>query len=207
MKALPAALETALAQRLTVPRDFVWFTVRDRDTGVAHSEGYWSDEGTISASVYDVAAGGNVTRTYTGAGGLIGISPIPLVSGLSSQTVTITLAGVSDRIETLIRGYEPRHGRIQIHRGLLHHETRVLVAPAQPRFLGWIDGVPLEAEGEGGETLVKVKCVSDSRELGRGNPATRSDADQRLRSATDNFFQDVSTIGQLEVFWGTKEAT
>ena len=33
---------TALQNRILMPRDFIWFVVRDRTTGAAVTDGYWS---------------------------------------------------------------------------------------------------------------------------------------------------------------------
>ena len=66
-----------------MPRDFIWFVVKDRTTGAAVTDGYWSDIGSITAQYIDPDTGGVGTRTWAGAGSLIQISAIPLVSNLT----------------------------------------------------------------------------------------------------------------------------
>jgi len=205
-RSYPQAVLDALDARALVARDFVWFTVRDRSDGSPHSEGYWSDVGTVDAEVHDPVLGSDVVRTFTGSGSLIAISAVPLVSNLSSRPVTVRLSQVLDRIEALVRDYDPAHGSIQVYRGLFDPTTRALVAPAQPRFVGRINGAPITTPADGGEGAVEIECRSLASELSRFNPARRSDADQRRRSATDDFFADAETIGQLQIFWGVKEA-
>jgi hypothetical protein len=185
-----------------VSRDFVWFIVRDRITGDAVTDGYWSDVGPITASVVDPETGGSVSRDFVGADGLITISDIPLVSTLTVQNVTITLSQVSDRINTLVRTYDCKQGTVQIFRGLFDPATRTMVGPAYPRFYGFIDSAPVETPAENDVGNVTLTCTSNTQELTRSNTDTRSDASQRIRSASDNFYQDVSVVGTWQMFWG-----
>jgi hypothetical protein len=192
----------ALQARRLVARDFVWFIVRDLVTGNPITDGYWSDVGTISADVIDPETGGTVTRTFVGASGLISISDIPLVSNLTVQTITITLAQVADRVNNLIHGYDCKQGKVQVFRGLFDPATRTMVAPAIPRFAGTIDEAPITTPKENEDGNVTLTCTGNTQELTRSNSDTRSDASQKLRSATDTFFQDVATVSEWQQFWG-----
>ncbi len=192
----------ALQQRRLVARDFIWFVVRDRGDGSPVTDGYWSDVGTIAAEVVDPDSGGAQLRSFFGAGGLISISDIPLVSTLTVQNVTITLSQVSDRINNLVRTYDCKQGTVQIFRGLFDPVSRQMVGPAFPRFVGFIDEAPIRTPKEGETGDVTLTCTSHTQEMTRANSDTRSDASQRLRSATDNFFQDAAVVGTWEHFWG-----
>ena len=196
-----AALEAGALEA----RDFIWFTVRHRSTGQPHSEGYWSDLWTVEATVVSPTLG-PVTRTWQGAGGLIGIGAIIRSASPVVQTVEVSLSQLDDRIGALIRDYDPRQGRVEVYRGLFDPATGNMVSPGFPRFLGFVDGVDVVTPAEGGTGSVKVTCRSHTQEFSRSNPATRSDADQRRRSATDNFYQDVSLAGELEIWWGQARA-
>lgn len=201
MLALSAENAAALAARSLQSRDFIWFTVRNRSTGLPFSEGYWSDVTTVSAQVISPVAG-TVTRTWHGAGSLIQIGAIVRSANPVVQTVEIQLSQIDDRINDLIRLYDARQGRVEIYRGLFDPVTGALVSPGYARFYGFVDGVPVTTPAEGGTGSVKVTCKSHTQEFSRSNPSIRSDADQRRRSATDNFYQDVSTAGELEIWWG-----
>lgn len=191
---------------MTTARDFIWITVRDRDTGDPHSEGYWSDVTDVQAEVVDPATGATVTRLFYGGAGLIEVAPITMAANLVVQTLEIVLSQLDDRVAELIRGYDPKQGRLTIFRGVINPQTGALLAPAAPIFYGRINEVEIETPAEGGEGGVTVRCVTATQEMTRSNPATRSDTDQRRRSATDNFFQDAGTAGQLEIFWGRAKA-
>lgn len=193
---------TALQQRSVVSRDFVWFIVRDRDTGNPVTDGYWSDVGGIDADVIDPETGSTVTRTFAGASSLISISDIPLVSNLTVQTITITLSQVADRVNTLIRNYDCKQGKVQVFRGLFDPATRVMVSPAFPRFAGTIDEAPVTTPKEGDSGDVTLTCTGNTQELTRSNPDTRSDASQKLRSSTDDFYRHTATVADWQQYWG-----
>lgn len=193
---------TALRGRLVEPRDFIWFAVKDRDTGAPVYDGYWSDVGTTIADVIDPATGGISTRQFFGSGTLIKISDIELVSGLTVQTVTVTLSQCADRVNDLVRSYQCKQGRIEIFRGLYDPVSKVLIDAAIPRFVGFIDNLPIKTGEEGGEGGIELTATSHTQELTRSNSDTRSDASQRLRNAADAFYQDTATVGDWEYMWG-----
>lgn len=202
MRDISAANYDALQQRILMPRDFIWFVVRDRSSGSPVTDGYWSDVGNITADIVDPDTGGVETRTWAGAGSLISISDIPLVSNLTVQNVTVTLSQVADRVNNLVRGYDCKQGRVEIYRGLFDPASRLMVAPAEPRFVGTIDDAPITTPKQGDSGDVTLTCTSNTVELTRANSDTRSDASQRLRSAADDFFADAAVVGTWQQFWG-----
>lgn len=197
----------ALSARRLVARDFIWFVVRDRLTGNPVTDGYWSGAGTIAADVIDPDTGSVVSRTFVGAGSLVAISDVPLVSNLTVQHVTVTLSQVSERINDLVRGYECKQGKVQMFRGLFDPATRLQVAPAIPRFAGTIDEAPIETPAEGGVGDVTLTCTANTQELTRSNPDTRSDASQKLRDPADDFLRHTATVSDWQQFWGKDPGT
>lgn len=195
----------ALQSRQLVARDFLWLVVRDRSTGASVTDGLWSDVGNISAQVINPDTGLVDTRDWYGSGTLVAIDDIPMVSNLSVQNVNIRLSQIDGRINDLVRLYDAKQGRVEIYRGLFDPDSRQMVAPAECRFVGFIDQIEIKTPSENEEGSVTLVCASHTQEMTRGNPDTRSDATQKLRGATDNFFQDTSTAGEWEVFWGSKK--
>ncbi|MCK1676651.1 hypothetical protein [Bradyrhizobium sp. 150] len=198
---------TALSARKLISRDFVWFIVRDLVTGNPVTDGYWSDVGTISADVIDPETGSTVTRSFVGASSLISISDVPVVSNLTVQTVSITLAQVASRVNDLIRGYDCKQGKVQVFRGLFDASTRVMVAPAFPRFAGTIDEAPVTTPKEGEAGDVTLTCTGNTQELTRSNSDTRSDASQKLRDPDDDFFIHAATVADWQQYWGKSPGT
>jgi predicted Zn-ribbon and HTH transcriptional regulator len=202
MRSFPPEILAALAARRLVARDFFSITVRTRDTGTPVSDHYWSDVWQITCDVMDPDAGSADERIFEGAGGLIEISDIPLVSNITVQTVTVKLSQVVDRVNTLVRTYDAKQAPVQVFRGLFDSVTRLMVAPAECRSAGFVDKIEITTPAENEEGGVVLTCVSHTQEMTRYNPDTRSDVSQRLRSATDNFYQDTASVGDWEFFWG-----
>lgn len=196
--------QAALQARQLVARDFLWLVVRNRTTGAQVTDGLWSDVGNVSADVINPDTGLVDTRNWYGSGTLVAIDDIPMVSNLSVQNVSIRLSQIDDRIADLVRLYDAKQGRVEIYRGLFDPNSRQMVAPAECRFVGFIDQIEIKTPSENEEGSVTLVCASHTQEMTRGNPDTRSDATQKLRSSTDNFFQDTSTAGEWEYFWGSE---
>lgn len=202
MRFLSPEAQDALEQRAIKVRDFIWFVVRDRITGEDVQAGFWSDVGTVDMQVVDPQTQALQVRTFEGAGSLISISPVPLVSNLTVQTVTVELSQVADAND-LIRAYDARQARVEIFRGLFEVNSLIQIAPAEPRFAGFVDDPEILTPRENEEGKITLTCVSHTQELTRSNPATRSDAYQRLRDASDTFRQHAAVVGSWDIKWGT----
>lgn len=198
MRDLPAEALTALQQGNIRIRDFVRFTVRDRVAGDPVVGAYWSDIGNFLADVINPATGQVEQQLFEGGGTLIEISAIPLVSNLSVQGMTAVLSQLADATG-LIRDYDASQGQIEVFRGVFELNSMEQVAPAYPRFFGFIDQpeIVTPAENEVGST--DLDCTSHTQEMTKSNPATRSDAYQRLRSPTDSFRRHAAVVGTWEI--------
>lgn len=205
MRNISAENLAALEARQLVARDFIWFEVRDRVTGAPVTDGVWSDVGNISAAVIHPDTGIPVTRNWYGSGTLIGVDDIPLVANLSVQNVTIRMSQVSEHVQTLVRQYDCKQGRVEIYRGLFSPETRQMVAAAECRFVGWIDQITIKTPSENEDGSVTLTCASHTQEMTRSNPSTRSHATQILRQAGDAFYTDADTVSEWEFFWGSQK--
>lgn len=194
----------ALQKRKLVARDFLWLVVRDRSTGAPVTDGLWSDVGNVTAQVINPDTGLVDTRDWYGSGTLVAIDDIPMVANLSVQNVNIRLSQIDDHINTLVRLYDAKQGRVEIYRGLFDPDSRKMVAPAECRFVGFIDQIEIQTPTENEEGSVTLICASHTQEMTRSNPDTRSDASQKLRHPTDNFFQDAGTVGEWSFFWGSE---
>lgn len=201
MRVLSAPVLAALEARNVTIRDFLWIEARDRTTGAPLVVGYWSDLGAISAEVEDPRTGLTVSRSFRGAGGLVDISAITLSANLSVQTVDITMSQIADPND-LIRAYDVKQARVEIFRGLFAPASLVQLAPAFPRFVGYIDNVTINTPTEGSEGSIGLACVSHSQEMSRFNTETRSDADSRIRNSADSFNRHAAVVGTWEMSWG-----
>lgn len=207
VRSLSSPNYTALQQNKLEARDFLWVIARDRATGEPVPAGVWSGDGAITAEVIDPLTGGTVSRDWHGAGSLLSVSDIPLAQGIAVQNVTLTLSQVNDYVNDYVRTYDLKQAQVQIFRGLFNAGTLQMVAPAAPRFSGFIDSAPITTPKENEEGSVVFTCTSNAQELNRANSATRCDASQRLRSSTDSFYQDVSVVKDWQIFWGKASGT
>lgn len=201
-RSLSAENFAAIQQRRIVPRDFIWLIARDRTTGAPVAEGVWSGKGNFTAAVIDPHTGGSQERQFFGSGSLISVGDIPLVQGITVQNLTITLSGLDAGVNDYVRTNDLKQAEIQIFRGFFDPDTRLLVAPAVARFVGFIDDAPITTAKENNPGAITITATSNTQELTRANSDTRSDASQRLRSATDNFYQDTAVVGGWQFFWG-----
>jgi hypothetical protein len=198
-----SAPNIAAAQALvTVPADFLWFVARNRETGLPVTDGMWSGVGNYLAPVVDPDTGATVFRTYFGVYGLVSISDIVLVSDVSVQPITITLSQVEARVNQLVRQYDVKQARVEIHRGRFDPKTRLLVAPAAKRFVGFVNEPEIVKGREGEEGRVVLTCVNHTQELLRSNTDTRSHESQQRRAPGDAFFADAAVVADWQQFWG-----
>lgn len=192
----------ALNARTLVARDFLWIKARTFDTGLPFQYGFWSDVGDVTVTIVDPDTGLPDSRDFEGAGTLVEIGDISLVSNLSVQSVDIRLSQIDEAVASVVRGYDLRQAVVEVYRLMFDPDTRLPLAPELPRFVGFIDGAPIVTPAEGGEGGITLRCVSHTQELTRSNPDTRSHDSQILRSATDDFLVDATVVGDWETFWG-----
>ena len=204
MRPITSDNRAALKARRLVPQDFIWITARSYSTGAPVEWGFWSGRGNVSAQVLQPDFGLPVTRNFEGAGSLIDISDIPLVSKIAAQPVTITLSQLNEATNAVVRGYDLKQAGIEIYRGLFSPDTRLPVDAATCRFIGFVDVIDITTPKEGEAGAITLTCMSHALELTRSNPDTRSHESQLRRDASDNFYVDTSTVGDWEHFWGGK---
>lgn len=205
MRYISAANQLALEQRFLVARDFLWLVARDRQTGSPVTEGLWSDVGNILAEVINPDTGMAEARDWYGTASLVSIDDIPLVANLSVQNVTIRMAQVHEEVERIVRDYDCRQARVEVYRGLFNPEARLMVAPAECRFVGFVDKIEIKTPSENEDGAVTMTCASHTQEFTRSNPETRSHASQMLRDPNDTFYKDAATVEEWEVFWGSEK--
>jgi hypothetical protein len=207
MKTLSSGNATAVADSVLLPRDFLEITVKNRTTGAPYIERLWSDTwDNFSAAVFDPTTGTNPTYTWRGAYGMVDMDPIPRVSSIEVQRIEIRLLAFGSVVDEILRTYDPTLAPVRIWRGWLNKNTRKMSAPAEIRFIGFIDDITIPTIPEGDEGWATITCISMTQEATRFNPDTRSDASQQLRSPGDTFFKDAINVGDWTIYWGKQKA-
>lgn len=200
----PNTVDYLNARDGVVTRRFVWIIAKNRISGAEESAGFWNGEFAITTTVISGQTGLPEERLYSGAGSLIGVDDVNLVSDLTIQTLRIKLSQTNAAVNNAIRGYDARGAKIEVHYGLLDLNTRLLVDTPYPHFVGLINKAPITRPKVGGSGGVVAEAVSRTRELTIVNPAKKSDETQKLRSG-DRFRKYSSVAGTWSIFWGEKK--
>ncbi len=196
------AVQAMISAGTVAVRDFLWLEPKDRDTGARVGRGFWSDTGAVTAEVLSPVTGLVESRAFSGGGGFIEVGDVVRSSGLTVQTVSITLGQLDVTAETVVRTYDLRLAPVEIYRGWFDPVGMTMVAPARARFTGFVDEAPITTPKAGAVGSIKIKCASYTQELTRASSERRSDASQRQRNAGDAFFQDVGVVRTWKVWWG-----
>lgn len=198
MRDLPAsALSLLQARRGFVSARFVDIEARNIVTGAAEFLRIWSGGESIT-----IAIGGEL-RTYLGAGELLDPEPVTAASGLEVRVYQLRMAAVAPEVEDLVKGYQTRGARVELHRAIFDPLTMELAGAPSRLMLGVINTIDFPRGLPGELAACVVEVVPETRQLTFGNPAKKSDADQSLRSG-DRFRRYADISGSIPVYWGEK---
>ena len=204
MRDLDPAILEALQQGALKERKFYTITAPPFGVGATGTAHFWNDLGLFTCFVVDGIAGVPVERTFTGSGTLISCSAVPLTADLNPRNVTITLNQTDRRIDSLVRGYNLRNAYCQIHSGLFDPQSHAMISPGVCEFTGFVDGCTIRSPSAGSAGSVELRIVSHTRETTRAGYATRSQADQQFRNASDTLMKYTSIIGAVQIYWYEK---
>ena len=113
MRSFDAVTQAYLAGRQGLVSHFlIWVAARTRDTQAVEGVGLWSGDYPLTLTLEGEA------RTYLGAGELLAADPITSHPGLEVRTHQLRLAAVSAEVEALVKGYDTRFARVEVHRAL-----------------------------------------------------------------------------------------
>lgn len=152
----------------------------------------WGGEGTVSLAGED----------YVGIGdrGLVQATASQL--GGSEQSLDLVLSGVNSDVIPLIQAAHVRNAPAVVWR-LLFNASGSTLLDAHVFRRGRVDALPIE-DTPGGVAKITARIEGAARGLGRQTGRLRSDADQRLVSATDGAFQWVTQAALRTLAWGGK---
>lgn len=198
MRTLSAAEITHLQARAGVrPRVLVWITARNLLTDVMESMGLWNGDDTITLVV------GAETRTYQGAGALLGMDDPIYEVGLQVRRINIWLALAAPEVLQAARGYDLRMAPVEVHRVLTDPVTHLPIAPPHRVWKGYADGAPETRPGlgAGGGRRLTLTVASAAMALTRTLTAKYSDESMKRRGG-DRLFRYADVSGKVPVFWG-----
>lgn len=198
MEYVPPQLAAHRAARSSTHAEaLVWIEARNRGTGVIEAMGLWT------GADHQVFVIGGAARTYYGAGNVLDVPDIPSRLGVAVQTLTLSVAFASPEVELLLRGYDPRGQKVEIHRAEFNGDGALITAPSR-RFKGWVNEANTETGAIGSPSTASLELVSNARMLTRYGSATKSDQYQRLR-LDDRIRRWASLTRTATVYWGQQK--
>lgn len=199
----PAIVNAIQNREALKPVNYLQIKAKNRATGAIEVLCLWSGWDTVTAQVLDPDTLLPSTRVYHAGGGVVEWPSIPLETDLTVRTIRIVLSQVNTAVLDAIQGYDAKHAPVEIHRGYLDPETELPVAPAVPRFVGWINSAPKRTPAVGGEGGIELSVVSTTRALTKVHPLRRSDEQQRLRGGDRiRRYTDVAGGWLASISWG-----
>ena len=156
---------------------------------------FWNGYGSIT-----MTAGGS-SKTFTGTGDLLTISPIGESSTLQMQGITVALTGIkSSLISTALTAqYTNRNGTLYM--GLLNSSGAV-IADVYTLFKGKMDVLNINEGAETSTITLKIESRLVSFDLPLNRMYTLED--QQVDYSTDLGFEFISSLQDKEIIWGKK---
>ena len=156
---------------------------------------FWTGYGDIT-----MTAGGS-SKTFTGTGDLLNISPIGESSTLQMQGITVALTGIkSSLISTALTAqYTNRNGTLYM--GLLNSSGAV-IADVYTLFKGKMDVLNINEGAETSTITLKIESRLVSFDLPLNRMLTLED--QQVDYSTDLGFEFISSLQDKEIIWGKK---
>ena len=156
---------------------------------------FWNGYGNLT-----MTAGGS-SKTFNGAGDMLGVSEIEESSTLSMSGVTLTLAGIKSSIIATALGANYTYRKGAIYLGLFDTSNNV-IADVYTIFKGNMDVMNIQ---EGADTCV-ITLKLESRLITFEKPANRMYTleDQKIDFANDVGFEFIPDLQDKEITWGKK---
>ena len=174
----------------------VWLQARNRDTGAIEEIGFWT-----GADHAEFTIRGEL-RTYYGAGSMLGMDPIRRQTGLKVRSQRITFSQVAPELMIAVRGYDPRHAPVEVHRALFDPQSRLLIDEPHMILQGYLDKLKLPTPAKGESANISFEVATAGRALTKPVSRFRSDASLRARAPADGFRKYASLADTVEVKWG-----
>lgn len=185
-----------------IPRQFLYVkNIKPIGGGAPESFGLWTGDEDVTFTVIDGETGLPVERDYYGAVNMV-IDHIPRVSDMTIQSIEIQVSQIATITQLLVRGYDVRLARIEMHEMALDNITRLPISDPEVIFLGQIDGAPIETPGVGEDGVITFSINSDAMSmLSRVNPRKSSYQSQHRRMG-DEFGKYAGVVKNWPIKWG-----
>lgn len=178
-------------------RHLVWIEAKRNSTGAVEGLGLWNGG---QVQVFNI---GGTSRTYQGAGGLLGLDSIVSKVGLQVRRHSIAVSSIPPEVINLIRLYDARLAPVEVHRVYFHPEKGVQIGDPVRVLKGWIDEMPVPRPAVGGTQTIRMTIASASRSLTRTLTAKKSSEAQQRAFPGDRGREYAAVSGAVRVSWGS----
>ena len=156
---------------------------------------FWNGYGDLT-----MTAGGS-SKTFAGAGDMLGVSEIEESSTLSMSGVTLTLAGIKSSIIATALGANYTNRKGAIYLGLFDTSNNV-IADVYTIFKGNMDVMNIQ---EGSDTcLITLKLESRLITFEKSSNRMYTLEDQKVDFPNDIGFEFIPDLQDKEITWGKK---
>ncbi len=140
-----------------------------------------------------------VSEDYVGAGDLLKISEIQETADLQANGANVTLSGCNATLINLAQNEDYQGRLMTISLGAFDGSGNVIASPAV-LFTGFMDVMTISDGGQFSSINVSVenKLIAFERAYVR----RYTDNDQKIEHPTDDGFEYVTSIQELEIIWG-----
>lgn len=137
--------------------------------------------------------------TYTGAGHLLNLSNIDETTKIESRGITLKLSGIPSSLISIALAENYQDRKIAVDIGFFDSSGTIVVSPYR-FFSGKADVMEIL---DGSDTAtISLSAENDIIILQRVNERRRTHEDQKLQSATDTFFKNVTSLQNQQIIWG-----
>lgn len=195
----PAEITHLQARTGVRPRLLVWIVAKNRTTGAPEAVGFWN-----GADDQTFVIGGE-SRTYHGAGDLLGMDDLIIEPGVRVRRISVWLATAAPEVVNAVQGYDVRLAPVQIHRQLTDPLSHQPIATPHRIWKGIVDGAPRVIPAKGlSNGKITLVLASAAVALTKGLSAKYSDASMKRRGG-DRLFRYADVSGKVAVYWGEKK--
>tara|TARA_R110000744_G_scaffold327723_1_gene433451 strand:- start:752 stop:1330 length:579 start_codon:yes stop_codon:yes gene_type:complete len=156
---------------------------------------FWTGNGDIT-----MTAGGS-SKTFTGLGDFLGISPITESSTLQMQGINILLTGIKSSLISSILSAQYTNRDATLYMGLFNTSGTV-IADVYTLFKGKMDVCNIAENGETSNISLNVESRLVVFELPKERLYTLED--QQIDFSTDLGFEFIPELQDKEITWGKK---
>ena len=156
---------------------------------------FWNGYGNLT-----MTAGGS-SKTFNGAGDMLGVSEVEESSTLSMSGVTLTLAGIKSSILSTALGANYTNRKGAIYLGLFDTSNNV-IADVYTLFKGNMVVMNIQ---EGADTcLITLKLESRLITFEKASNRMYTNEDQKIDFSSDVGFEFIPDLQDKEITWGKK---